>query len=157
MKKDFETWNILKIQINDREVLGEDMQLLYAAKKGDMWWCHVGLNVGSEEDGKNAEFERPVVILSKISTFTYLVVPTTSKDRAIKHRVKVRTQDNKFSFALLDQIKIIDMRRLKRRIGTVLIDDYNSVLNELSKMILSNCETPLARGISEPFGTVSTV
>ena len=49
--------------------------------EGDIWWASVGENVGSEINGKNKLFSRPVIILKKLAHGFYFVIPTTTKIR----------------------------------------------------------------------------
>ena len=147
--KHFDEWNSLKKELNDRNDLDN---VVVMAKPKDLWWCHVGVNIGSEQDGKNNEFERPIIVIAKLSTSTYLVVPTTSKFKEDQHRIKTRTHDDKFSFALTDQIKVIDSKRLKRKIGVIVDDDFILLKNNIITII--NCESPLTGAFSEPEGTV---
>ncbi|MFA5871014.1 MAG: hypothetical protein WC842_03995 [Candidatus Paceibacterota bacterium] len=58
-KKDFDSWNIQKKKINTRE------KVIFCNIR-EIWWCSLGVNIGSEEDGKNELFERPVLILKGI-------------------------------------------------------------------------------------------
>ena len=44
MEKDFDHWNELKKEVNSGEVLP-----LYHAR--EIWWAHLGVNVGYEQDG----------------------------------------------------------------------------------------------------------
>ena len=48
-------------------------------KDGEVWWCAIGENVGVEVNGKNAPFSRPVLILKKLSRYSFVGVPLTSK------------------------------------------------------------------------------
>ena len=53
-------WNKLKKAIN----ASEESERVYF-HEGDVWWVHLGVNVGYEIDGKQREFSRPVVALRK--------------------------------------------------------------------------------------------
>jgi mRNA-degrading endonuclease toxin of MazEF toxin-antitoxin module len=110
--KNFDDWHVLKKNLNTREVVDKNNKVKLLAKSRELWWCHVGLNIGSEEDGKNDEFQRPVIIINRLSSTTYLVAPTTSKFKENIFRLKMTTIDGKFSYALIDQIKVIDVRRM---------------------------------------------
>ncbi len=154
--KDFDEWNTLKKNLHNREVIDKNNKVKILAKSRELWWCHVGLNIGSEEDGKSNEFQRPVIIINRLSPTTYLIVPTTSKFKEHIFRLKMTTDDGKFSYALIDQIKVIDARRLKRKIEVVRERDFTILLQHIIKNVL-NCEIPLARDFSEPEGTVSPV
>ena len=49
-EKDFDKWNIIKKQVNTKEVIRD----LFFYER-EVWWCSLGLNVGYEQDGKNDE------------------------------------------------------------------------------------------------------
>jgi mRNA interferase MazF len=156
MLKRFIEWNNLKIKLNERVILSSENKINILAKSRELWWCHIGVNIGNEQDGKNEEFERPVIILNKLSSSTYLIIPTTSKFKENKFRIRVDTLDGKFSYALIDQIKIIDARRLKRKINNIIEKDF-AILKEKIYNTVINCEIPQKRDFSEPKGTVNTV
>jgi len=47
MRKDFDRWNKVKKAVNATD---EDNRLYF--HEGDIWWVHLGVNVGYEIDGK---------------------------------------------------------------------------------------------------------
>ena len=47
-------------------------------REGDIWWCSLGLNLGYEEDGKNENFERPVVVIKKFNKDIFIGLPLSS-------------------------------------------------------------------------------
>lgn len=137
--KDFDTWN------------GQVSKLDATTFKGffyepEIWWCALGVNIGSEQDGKNESFERPVLIVRKVSKDLLWIVPFTSK-----------ISDNEFmvltgstgitSELLLRQFRSISCKRLLRKIGKIKRAVFFETLIKLSWMILSShkVETP-------PFG-----
>ena len=129
--KEFDKWNTEKKLINQKLQDSE----LYVSER-ELWWCHIGVNVGHEQDGKGVNFERPVLILKSLSKDTFLAVPTSSKYKNNKNYIKVNTGD-KFSYALIDQVKVIDKKRLNRKVGTVATEDYNLVLKSIIKILKS--------------------
>jgi len=56
--KDFDNWNNIKKKLDK----SDQNQSFY---EKEIWWCSVGINVGSEHDGKGNRFMRPVYILKK--------------------------------------------------------------------------------------------
>jgi len=60
----------IRIEHTDREV--------YFYER-DIWWIHLGQNIGSEVHGKNVAFERPVIILKKFGKHSFLGAPITTK------------------------------------------------------------------------------
>ena len=47
-------------------------------KEGQIWWCAVGENIGAEINGKNHTFSRPVLIMKKLSQYSFMGIPLTS-------------------------------------------------------------------------------
>lgn len=120
--KDFDRWNEKKKQ-TDFEI---EKGRLFIYER-EVWWCALGVNVGSEIDGKNENFERPVLIMKVISQNGFFGVPLTSKEKGHRYEVPVR-HDKGTSFANVSQLRFLSKRRMLRKIGTVLEDDFGKVL-----------------------------
>lgn len=71
-KKEFEIWN------KKKQTLHHSNKDIYF-RKGEIWWCALGVNIGYEQDGKNEKFERPVLVLRKINRHLALTIPLSSK------------------------------------------------------------------------------
>lgn len=110
MEKDFDTWNKQKKLIH-----GEGETKLYHQR--EVWWCSLGVNVGSEQDGDGDEYRRPVIILKGLSKETCFVIPLTTAASNHPLRPSVGLVDDKKARALLSQIRVIDNKRLVRKIG----------------------------------------
>ena len=110
MKKDFDSWNEKKKKINDRRNFP-----FYHHR--ELWWCSLGVNVGFEQDGSGEENSRPVLILKGLSRETCLVIPLTTSTGKHKLRPSIGLVEEKEAHALLSQIKVIDTKRLIRKIG----------------------------------------
>lgn len=110
--KDFDNWNIQKKQINDT-----DPRVFFHSR--EVWWCTLGINVGFEQDGKNQQYSRPVVILKTYSTNAALVVPLTSKDKKGTYYFDIGKINNRDAKAVLSQIRFIDKRRLIKKFDVV--------------------------------------
>jgi mRNA interferase MazF len=91
-------------------------------KEGEIWWCSVGMNIGREIFGKGKDFSRPVIIFKKIGTDSFLAIPLTLQLKNGNWYVSV-WHDGVERRALLSQIRVLDERRLIRKIGT--LDDRN--------------------------------
>ena len=128
MKKEFEKWNNIKQQIHE---VGK--RKYYHER--EVWWCALGVNVGTEQDGSGAEFRRPVVILRGFGADTCLVIPLTTSAHQHPMRVPVGMVDDRQAMALLSQIKVVDTRRLVRKIG-YLEKEMFSNLRESARGIL---------------------
>ena len=109
MPKNFDRWNEIKKKTNREGVR------LYTVR--EIWWCRLGVNVGSEQDGSGAEFLRPVVIVRSFGANICLVVPLTASVRRHPLRIAVGTVKDKEASALISQMRVIDTRRLVEKVG----------------------------------------
>ena len=109
MKKDFDSWNIEKKRAD-----GEEPRL-YTVR--EVWWCRMGVNVGTEQDGRGNLFLRPVVILRGFGPDACLVTPLTTSRREHQLRVAIGEINGHEARANLSQIRIVDTRRLVEKIG----------------------------------------
>ena len=69
----FDEWNEVKKDLSLKKVNKQ-------AREGEVWWCGVGKNVGSEINGKSQFFSRPVLIYKRYSEYLLKVIPVTSKE-----------------------------------------------------------------------------
>ena len=125
MEKDFDTWNNLKKNIDSRNT-----RVFYYVR--DIWWASLGLNIGSEEDGKNDLFERPVLIIKIFNENMVRVIPLTSKLRDNSSHVLVEC-NGMVGSAILSQLKTISPKRLTRKFGRMGIADFSVVVMRLRR------------------------
>ena len=95
-------------------------------KDRDIFWCRIGENIGTEISGKGREFFRPVVILKKLSKYTFMVVPTSTQIKEGSWFVNFIFGDKEM-VACLHQIKVVDYRRLEDKIGSLSIKDFGNI------------------------------
>ncbi len=110
MQKDFDSWNEKKKKINNRK-----SSPFYHQR--ELWWCSLGVNVGFEQDGSGREDSRPILILTGLSKETCVAIPLTTSTNKHKLRPAIGLVEEKEAHALLSQIKVIDTKRLIRKIG----------------------------------------
>jgi len=72
--KNFDEWNENKKYIHCRAE-----QKFFLPR--EIWWCALGVNIGREQDGGKRNFERPAVVVKKLSPDTLIVIPLSSKKR----------------------------------------------------------------------------
>jgi mRNA interferase MazF len=108
MDKDFDGWNNQKKAIHNS---GENK--FYHPR--EIWWCRIGLNVGSEQDGKDVDFERPVLVLKAFGKIC-LVVPLTTSSQKHEYRISAGLIEGKESTAILSQIRVVDTKRFSEKI-----------------------------------------
>jgi mRNA interferase MazF len=102
-------------------------------KEGEIWWCRVGENIGTEINGKGDNFTRPVLIQTKLSNKNFLIIPISTQIKQGSWFVKFKHNEVD-QIAILSQIKIIDYRRLKNKIGQLdkqIFDNINSQMLQL--------------------------
>lgn len=113
MKKEFTQWNKRKIEIHNNSKSDK----LYHSREA--WWCSLGMNIGFEQDGHGAEYQRPVLILKGLSKNTCLIIPlTTSKERH-PLRIPVGTIEGKEASAIISQMRVVDTKRFANKIGFI--------------------------------------
>lgn len=127
MYKDFDLWSHEKKKIQS---LG--LQKLFHER--EIWWVSFGVNIGREQDGRGDNFERPIIILKKLSADTLICLPLSTKKKLKIFQASV-THDNVQGFALLDQIRVIDSKRLVRKVGMIGLNEF-MVLKEKMKNLL---------------------
>ena len=116
MQKDYKTWMPLKREINN----DEEPRLFFHQR--EVWYCHLGENIGFEQDGGDDLFLRPVVIIRKFNNDIFWGIPLTRTQKnlpfyfAFKIHLETETSDEESS-AVLSQIRLIDAKRLRRMIG----------------------------------------
>ena len=102
-------------------------------KEGQIWWCYLGENIGTEVSGKGQKFTRPAVILQKLSHYTYLIIPTSTQIKTGSWFVAF-TYKNTDMVACLNQIRIVDHRRLDNRLGFLDDVDFGHIKNGFNNL-----------------------
>lgn len=110
---DFDIWNNLKKKIST------DRESIFCNPK-EIWWCFLGKNIGSEQDGKNYSFERPVLIIKIFNQDLCRIIPLTSRFRNDSNHVGIHYLEKDASI-IISQMKTISTKRLSRKI--TILDD----------------------------------
>lgn len=136
MEKPFDQWNALKKRLNAK---AHSSTVYYYER--EIWWCSIGINIGVETDGKNATFERPVLILKKFNKDMFWAVPMTMKEHRSIHFQRI-THDRGTSLACLSQLRSISSKRLLRKIGMVPMDEFLSLRRNIAAYIQKSDPVP---------------
>lgn len=83
-----------------------------------------------EADGKNENFERPILVLKKFNGLMFWGLPLTSKEKSGEHYFKV-THENGISWATLSQVRVMSTKRLFRKIGMISEAEFLGILDKL--------------------------
>ena len=127
MKKYFWDWHKKKEQIN------EMIQPPFF-HEGEIWFCYLGTNIGTEQDGSGEDFLRPILILRKFNRDALIVVPLTRKEKKTEHYFSFETSDGK-STAILSQIRLVDARRLSYLISSINKKDFKILKEKLRTLL----------------------
>ena len=109
MKKDFDKWNEQKKKTN------AEHPRLYTVR--EIWWCRLGVNIGTEQDGSGEKFLRPAVIMRGFGPEACLIIPLTTSTHEHLLRVPVGLVEGQQARANLSQIRVVDTRRLVEKVG----------------------------------------
>ena len=94
----------------------------------------MGVNIGQEIDGKNANAERPVCIVKKFGSDSLFTLPLSSNTTAAPYRYPV-TLDNGKSAVLLLQGRTMSAKRLRRQFGRMKQTDFRDIKTRLRKLL----------------------
>ena len=116
MFDEYYKWNEQKININSNKG-----KLFFHER--EVWFTSLGLNIGFEQNGKGNNFLRPVLVLKKFSKDLLWIIPLSTAQKTGKYyySIKIRNVDN---VMLLSQIRLIDSKRLRYKIGDIEKDDF---------------------------------
>ena len=130
MKKDFDTWNEAKKKVNAYE-----LQWDFFYHQREVWWCAVGLNVDVETDGKQTNFERPVLVIQKFNKEMFWGMPLTSRERTGAFYERI-AHDKGVAWAMLTQMKTFSSKRLLRKVGMIPEKDFEKILKRTSDILI---------------------
>ncbi len=128
MQKDFDEWNRRKKTINN--VTG----LTYIGER-EIWWCSIGLNIGSEQDGRNEDFERPVLVLKRFNNSMVLGVPLTSKTKNNPYYYCFSVRSVSF-VAILSQLRLLSTNRFTRRMVKIEQSLFEEIRRRIKEVVL---------------------
>jgi mRNA interferase MazF len=123
----FSEWGKLKVRLHFTE------SFLYFRER-QIWWASLGANIGHEQDGKNKNYERPILILRKFNKHVLWALPLTSTVKESKYYFSTYF-NGEHSAIILSQLKLISSKRLRRYIRTLPICEFEHV-RELIKSLL---------------------
>jgi mRNA interferase MazF len=100
---------------------------------GDIWWCHLGENIGTEISGKSNSFTRPCIVLIKFSQYSFFVIPCSSKTKEGSWFVKF-IHNSKEMVAVLSQARSIDYRRIQNKMGRMDESDMENIKTQMKRL-----------------------
>lgn len=128
MKKDFQRWHDKKSQV-------DDIAKRPFFHEREVWFCHLGANVGFEQDGNGEDFLRPIVIMRKFNNEIFWGIPLTKKDKNTEYYFTFSLAERGKNTAILSQIRLIDARRLSYHIGEISEIDFKALKDKLKALL----------------------
>lgn len=128
MSDSYNKWNEIK------KVLSKENKSLNFNQK-EIFMAYIGKNIGFEQNGdKNQNFLRPILIYKKFSKNLFLGIPLTTTQREGKFYYSFVFKDDKISTVLLSQIKLVDSKRCKYRMGQIKDEDFKKLILKFKKL-----------------------
>ena len=127
MLKDFDKWNIQKKEL-------ESSVFDFLFNTGEIWWCSVGLNLGVESCGKGELYQRPVLVLKKLSRTSFIGIPLSTQKKEGTWFTKITILNEK-RYALLYQVRLFSTNRFQRRLTTLDAIDFKKIKEKLEALL----------------------
>ncbi|MFA5021351.1 MAG: type II toxin-antitoxin system PemK/MazF family toxin [Patescibacteria group bacterium] len=123
----FVSWTKLKIKehIKEREFYFYEKQV---------WWASLGQNIGREQNGKNSNFERPILVFKKFNEDTLWAISASSKIKIGKYYEIFHLGEKEFSLNL-SQLRLISSKRLLRLSGEISKKEYDKIKERVRELI----------------------
>ena len=146
MEKDFDSWNMRKKFVDDASA-----RVFFHPR--ELWFAYLGVNVGFEQDGRGAEFLRPILILRKFNNDMLWAIPLTKTWKPTNQYYtrfeyaafpEVEGASLEASVGILSQLRIIDGKRLRYKIGTVHAEEFNLIKDKIRHFLPDPFLLPLA-------------
>ena len=123
---EFNQWNNVKINL---ELHGRQPKI----SQSQLWWTGVGRNIGTEINGKNERFSRPVLIYRKLCSNKFMAIPLTSKLHEGSWYIPFM-HNGKKQIAVIGDAKTMSTKRLYRMIGKIDDADYERIRGGFVKL-----------------------
>ncbi|HRX63954.1 MAG TPA: type II toxin-antitoxin system PemK/MazF family toxin [Candidatus Absconditabacterales bacterium] len=105
-------------------------------KERDIFFIKMGKNIGREQNGKGAEFARPVIIIKKFTNHLFRGIAITTKEKEGIYYYNFELQKDRGNrIAILSQIKLYDSKRLLSKIGFINKKDFLNIRKKLTELL----------------------
>ncbi len=128
MKEIFNNWNELKQKIQEK-----DSKNIFF-KEWDIWWSSLWQNIQTESNWKWENFRRPILVLKKLSSDSFICIPLSTKLKEGTWFYQYNLHWEKYT-ALLYQIKMIHKNRLRIKIWQIDEFDFIEIKKRLKYLL----------------------
>lgn len=126
--KSYTIWHKLKAWLHN-----ENPRVFF--HESEIWFCHIGENVGFEQDGRGENFLRPVIIVRKFNNQVFWALPLTKTVKAGQYYFPFSFQPGETSTAILSQIRLLDAKRLKYKAGSMQPVDFTELKARIKQLL----------------------
>lgn len=128
MKEIFNNWNELKQKIQEK-----DSKNIFF-KEWDIWWSSLWQNIQTESNWKWENFRRPILVLKKLSSDSFICIPLSTKLKEGTWFYQYNLHWEKYT-AILYQIKMIHKNRLRIKIWQIDEFDFIEIKKRLKYLL----------------------
>jgi mRNA interferase MazF len=128
MEKDFDGWSREKKRVHERK----DGKFFH---EREIWWCSLGVNVGYEEDGKNEQYERPILVVKKFNRDVLWALPLTRTTKDNQYYYRLLQGDEQDSAVILSQLRLLSSKRLNRRLRKISLAQFKEIVEAISAFL----------------------
>lgn len=128
MKEIFNNWNELKQKIQEK-----DSKNIFF-KEWDIWWSSLWQNIQTESNWKWENFRRPILVLKKLSSDSFICIPLSTKLKEGTWFYQYNLHWEKYT-VILYQIKMIHKNRLRIKIWQIDEFDFIEIKKRLKYLL----------------------
>lgn len=127
MYKDYSSWNFLKQKLDKNHNIP-------TFREREIWWCSIGINIGHEENGKNKDYSRPILVIRKFNNNIFWGLPLTTqiKEKHYYHKIIFKDREQ---CTMLSQLRLLESKRLIDKMGKLSVDQFDQIRKILKDMI----------------------
>jgi hypothetical protein len=103
-------------------------------KEGDIWWTSIWINIWDESCWKWPKFRRPVLVLKKLSSYSCIILPLTTKLKNWTWFQQYNIHWKRYT-ALLYQVKMMNIKRFESRKGVINLTDFEKIKKKLKNLL----------------------
>ena len=128
MTKNFKKWH-------DKKEKVDEIEKRPFFHEREIWFCHLGVNVGFEQDGLGKDFQRPIVVIRKFNNEVCWILPLSKTNKRGQYYFAFPFDAKITSVAIVSQIRLLDVRRLSRKIGEMGENDFKQLINKIKALL----------------------
>lgn len=124
--EEYDSWNGIK-----KSLVNVNEKLLF--NEGEIWWCSLGLNIGTETRGSGKMFRRPVIIIKKLSADACIILPVTTQESLGTWFFPLEFPTGR-QWAMLHQIRMVNVKRFQKKafvLNTYQLRDIKEKIKQL--------------------------